>query len=306
MIAPLRSFRRRSALRGFVIAAVAIAALAAGTLVIGRTAPVDAEQAANKAYRAFLADLAKGDQKAVAAALDRRFTWTDSEGRTLKRRETLEQFAAFAAADQRDGDVQTRFYGRVLSVRGSHDNARCVRIFVKRRHGWRAFALLQTPIAASRGLAAEQTAAVAAAGDCDNPCRSVPYAPRTPVEKDVLAAWQRTKMLEWQPDAAQWARLLADEFVLINSTTWRNKEESIAILKHQQEAGTGTPGDPVTAMRIYGFGTSAALMTSRHVPYRGGQPYTALRIWVFRDSRWQLALSQQVEIQAAAPAVASQ
>ncbi|MGA7485526.1 MAG: nuclear transport factor 2 family protein [Xanthobacteraceae bacterium] len=292
-------------MRGFVIAAVAVAALAAGTLVIGRTAPVDAEQAANKAYRAFLADLAKGDQKAVGAALDRRFTWTDRQGRTLKRREMLEQFAAFAAADQRDGDVQTRFYGRVLSVRGSHDNARFVRIFVKRRHGWRAFALLQTPMAASRGPAAEQTA-VAAAGDCDNPCRSVPYAPRTPVEKDVLAAWQRTKMLEWQPDAAQWARLVGDEFVLINSTTVRDKEASIAILKRQEEAGTGTPGDPVTAMRIYGLGTSAALMISRHVPYRGGQPYTALSVWVFRDNRWQLALSQQVEIQSAAPAVASQ
>jgi hypothetical protein len=45
-------------------------------------------------------------------------------------------------------------------------------------------------------------------------------------------------------------------------------------------------------------------MTSQHTPYRGGRPYTNVRIWVLRDGRWQLALSQQVAIQAAAPAPA--
>jgi hypothetical protein len=58
-------------MRRLVIAAVAafaVAALAAGTLVIGRTAPADDEHAALAAHRAFLANLAKGDRKAVGAA----------------------------------------------------------------------------------------------------------------------------------------------------------------------------------------------------------------------------------------------
>jgi hypothetical protein len=292
-------------MRGLVIAALAVTALAAGTagtLVIGRTAPADDEYAAKAAHRAFLANLAKGDHKAVGAVLDRRFTWTDAEGKTLSRREALKAFPALAAANQGDGDVQTHFYGRVLSVRGSHDNARFLRVFVKRRHGWKAFVLLETPIAASTGPASVEQAA--GAGDCDNPCRTVPYAPRTPLENDILAAWQRTKMLEWQPDAAQWANFIADEFMIINNTTVRNKEERIAIAKRQQDAGIGAPGDPVTSMRIYGFGTKSALMISQHTPYRGGKPYTNVRIWVSRENRWQLALSQQVAIQSATPVAA--
>ena len=88
--------------------------------------------------------------------------------------------------------------------------------------------------------------------------------------------------------------------MIINNTTVRNKEERVAIAKRHQDAGTGTPGDPVTSMRIYGFGPNSALMTSQHAPYRGGKPYSNMRVWVLRDGRWQLALSQQVTIQSAA------
>jgi hypothetical protein len=135
----------------------------------------------------------------------------------------------------------------------------------------------------------------------------VPYTPKSQMDKDILAAWQRTKMLEWNPDAEQWATFIADEFMIINNSTVRNKEQRAAIARHQQEAGVGAPGDPVVSMRIYDFGNSAAVMTSQHMPYRGGKPYNNVRIWVLRDNRWQLALSQQVTIQsgAAAPAVAS-
>jgi hypothetical protein len=289
-------------MRALVIAAVAVAAVAAGTLVIGRTAPVDEEQAAKQASSAFLANLAKGDQKALGATLDRRFTWTNTEGKTRTRSETLKEFPALAAANRGDSDVQTHFYGRMLTVRGSHDDARFLRVFVKRRHGWKAFALMETPVALSGQQASVERAA--GAGDCDNPCRTVPYTPKSAMDKDILAAWQKTKMLEWKPDAAQWASFIADEFMIINNTTVRNKEERIAIAKRQQDAGIGAPGDPVTSMRIYGFGTKSALMISQHTPYRGGKPYTNVRIWVLRDNRWQLALSQQVAIQSATPVAA--
>ena len=286
-------------MRRLVIAALALAGLAAGTLVIGRTAPADDEQAAKEADRAFIANLGKGDQKAIGAVLDRRFAWTDTEGLTRNRRDTLKDFSALADANQGDSDVQTHFYGRMFTARGTHNNTRFLRVFVKRRHGWKAFALLETPIPAGGAPASVEQAA--GAGDCDNPCRTVPYTPKTQMDKDILTAWQKTKMLEWKPDAAQWANFIADEFVIINNTTIRSKEQRIAIAKRQQDAGTGAPGDPVVAMRIYDFGTTSALMTSQHTPYRGGKPYTNVRIWVLRDNRWQLALSQQVAVQSAAP-----
>jgi hypothetical protein len=289
-------------MRRIAIAAVALAGLAAGTFLIGRTGAVDDEQAAKEANRAFVANLDKGDQKAIGAVLDRRFSWTDSAGLTHNRRDTLKDVAALAAAHKGDSDVQTHFYGKVLTVRGAHNDARFLRVFVKRRHGWKAFLLLETPIAAAGAPASVEQAA--GAGDCDNPCRTVPYTPKSQMDRDILAAWQKTKMLEWKPDAEQWAMFIADEFMIINNTTIRNKEQRVAIAKRQQEAGTGAPGDPVVAMRIYDFGTNAAVMTSQHTPYRGGKPYTNVRIWVLRDSRWQLALSQQVAIQSATPVAA--
>jgi hypothetical protein len=293
-------------MRRFVIAAAALVILAAGTFIIGRAVPADDEQAAKEADRAFIANLGKGDQKAIGSVLDRRFAWTDTEGKTRNRRETLKDFSALAAANQGDSDVQAHFYGRLLTVRGSHDNARFLRVFVKRRHGWKAFMVLETPVAASGAPASVERAA--GAGDCDNPCRTVPYVPKSAMDKDILAAWQQTKMLEWKPDAEKWARFIADEFMIINNTTIRDKEQRVAIAKRQQDAGTGAPGDPVTAMRIYDFGTNSAVMISQHTPYRGGKPYTNVRIWALRDNRWQLALSQQVAIQSATPvaAVASQ
>src|SRR4051794_41619534 len=99
-------------MRRFVIAALAVAVLAAGTLVIARTAPVSDEQAAKEAHRAFIANLGKRDQKAIGAALDRRFTWTDTEGRTLTRRGSHNELPLLAAANAAHGDVQTPFYRR--------------------------------------------------------------------------------------------------------------------------------------------------------------------------------------------------
>jgi hypothetical protein len=290
-------------MRRFVIAAVALAGLAAGSLVLGRAAPVDDEQAAKAADRALVAGLGKGDQKRIGALLDRRFAWIDAEGRTHSRRETLKEFALLAAANRGDGDVQTHFYGRMLTVRGSHDNARSLRVFVKRHHGWKAIVLMETPVAPGGAPASVERSA--GAGDCENPCRTVPYGPKTPMAKDILAAWQKTKMLEWKPDAAQWGDFIADEFMIIDNTTIRNKEERLAVVKRQQDAGIGTPGDPVTSMRIFGFGTACALMISRHTPYLGGKPYTNVRIWVQRDNRWQLALSQQGVIQSATSVVSN-
>jgi hypothetical protein len=292
-------------MRRFVIAALALAGLAAGGLVLGRAAPVDNEQMAKEADRAFVARLGKGDAKAIGGMLDRRFAWIDSEGRTRGRRETLKDLPTLAAANAADSDVQSHFYGRMLTVRGSHNDARFLRVFAKRHHGWKAIALMETPVAPGGAPASVERSA--GAGDCENPCRTVPYVPKTQMDKDILAAWQKTKMLEWKPDAAQWAGFIADEFMIVNNTTIRNKEERLAIARRQQDAGTGAPGDPVISMRIFDFGTKSALMVSQHTPYRGGKPYTNVRIWVHRDNRWQLALSQQVAIQSATqvPAVAS-
>jgi hypothetical protein len=204
----------------------------------------------------------------------------------------------YTTDNQSDENVQTHFYGQVETVLGVHHNARFLRVWVKRPTGWKEFVELDTPISARTAPVSVEVAP--SQGNCENPCRTVPYKPTTAMDKTILADWQKTKMEEWHPDAVDWPMHIADEFLIINNTTMRNKQERVAIAQKQQAAGVGTPGDPITAMEIQDLGDNAAVMISRHVPLRGGKPYYNVRVWTLRDGRWQLAVSQQSTIQSAA------
>ncbi len=290
-------------MRRLIIAALALAGIAglgAGSLAMHRAGPVDEEQAARQADRNFISTMAKADVKSLGGLLDRHFAFIGRDGKAFPRREWLKDPSRLAAASEPDNAVETHFYGRMLTVRGTHKDSRFLRVLVKRRQGWKAILVMETPVVSAQGEASLERPA-ASVGDCDNPCRSVPYVPRRQMDKDILAAWQKTKILEWKPDAAQWAGFIADEFMIVNDTAVRNKQERVDIAKRRQDAGNGTSADPVTAMRIFDAGSSSAVMISQHVPYRGGKPYTNAQIWTLRDNRWQLALSQQVTIQSAAP-----
>jgi hypothetical protein len=280
----------RKMLMALIGAALSLVALPAAR------AAGDAAQPALQADRDFVLALAKGDAAAVGALLDADLAWSDATGTTRSRRAVLKDLAALRVPSD-GGALQTHFYGGLLTVLGSEDKTRFLRVWVKRKEGWHLLALMDTPVAGAQLATVE---AAAGQGDCDNPCRVVPYRPKGKEAQAILAAWQVTKMDEWHPNAADWATHIADEFMIVNNTAARNKTERVAIAAKQQASGVGAPGDPVTSMRILTFGT-AALMVSDHTPYRGGKPYRNIRIWVKRDGRWLLALSQQVSIQSAAP-----
>jgi hypothetical protein len=266
---------------------------------IGRADANDgSEHGALQADHSLLSALGKADKTATGKLLDADFVWTDADGKSLKREEVLGDLPAYATDNLGDENVQTHFYGQVETVLGVHHNARFLRIWVKRSGGWREFVELDTPISTRTALASVEAAA--GQGDCENPCRTVPYKPTTAMDKAILADWQKTKMEEWHPDAVDWPMHIADEFLIINNTAMRNKPERVAIAQKQQAAGAGTPGDPITSMEIHDFGDNAAVMISHHVPHRGGKPYYNVRVWTLRDGRWQLAVSQQSTIQSAA------
>jgi hypothetical protein len=289
-------------MKRFLIRAL-IACLVCGGLFVASPISLvgadDAEQAALQADRTLLSALEKADKAEAGKQLDSDFVWTDADGKSLKRAEVLGDLPAYAVDNQGDENVQTHFYGQVETVLGAHHNARFLRVWVKRPAGWREFLELDTPISA-RPAPAFGDAAAAGQGDCENPCRTVPYKPTTPMDKAILADWQKTKVEEWHPDAVDWPMHIADEFLIINNNGMRNKPERVAIAQKQQAAGAGTPGDPITSMEIYDFADNAAVMISHHVPHRGGKPYYNVRVWTLRDGRWQLAVSQQSTIQSAA------
>jgi hypothetical protein len=285
-------------IRALIVGIACGGALAAGPM--GRVATAaDGERAALQADRSLLSTLGKADKAGTGKLLDVDFVWTDSDGKSLTKAEVLRDLPTYATDNQGEENVQTHFYGQVETVLGAHHNARFLRIWVRRPAGWREFVELDTPISTTRTAPASVEES-ATQGDCENPCRTVPYKPTTAMDTTILADWQKTKMEEWHPDAVDWPMHIADEFLIINNTAMRNKPERVAIAQKQQAAGVGTPGDPITAMEIHDFGDSAAVMISHHVPHRGGKPYYNVRVWTLRDGRWQLAVSQQSSIQSAA------
>ena len=75
-----------------------------------------------------------------------------------------------------------------------------------------------------------------------------------------------------------------------------SKDDRLAPLADLRASGAvSTPGDPVVSMRIHDFDDSA-VMIARHSSFRGGDPYYSLRVWAYRDGRWQLANTQQTVI----------
>lgn len=252
--------------------------------------------------RAFLDALAKADSKTVRRMLASDFSWTTSDGEINNRSRALHALNSTAILDKDETEVQNHFYGRVATVRGVHSGMRFLRIWARREDSWKLFAMIDTRVAPKAGPASVE--AQAGQGDCDNPCRTVPYRPKTAMDKAILATWQKTKMIEWKPDAKAWASFIGEEFMIINNTTIRNRAEREVIARKQEAAGVGTPGDPILAMRIIDFGDNAAVMFSKHFPVRGGKPYQNIRVWVLRDGRWQLAISQQSEVKSAAPIAA--
>ena len=289
---------RSAFVRVLIVGVVCGVGLSVG--VLGRIAAADdAGQEAVQADHALLSALGKSDKAAVGKLLDADFVWTDGDGKSMKKAEVLDGLSAYATDNQGEDEVQTHFYAQLETVLGSHHGARFVRVWVKRPAGWREFLELDTPISAQGGQRGGIETG-AGQGDCDNPCRTLPYTPKTAMDKAIVADWQKTKVEEWHPDAVDWPMHIADEFLIINNTGMRNKAERVVIAQKAQAAGAGAPGDPITAMEIYDFGDNAAVMISHHVPHRGGKPYYNVRVWTLRDGRWQLAVSQQSTIQAAA------
>jgi hypothetical protein len=268
--------------------------------VAGGFASAASGPAGNQADQALTQALATGGQTAVADLLDSNFAWTDADGKTRTKEETLRDLKTFAADNPTDTDVKTLSYGDLDVLSGTHHNARFVRLWVKRPAGWRAFVDLDTPIPAEARPGPEARAAGGGtAGDCNNPCRTLPFQPTTRADKEVLAEWQKTKVDEWHPDANDWAAHIADEFMIINNGSERDKADRVALAKKQQAAGIGSPGAPILSMTMYDF-SSSVVMISHHVPYQGGKPYYNVRVFVSRDGHWPLVWSQQTTIQSAA------
>jgi hypothetical protein len=145
-------------------------------VIAGLMAAVSAwgeESVMAQADRAFVQAVAKADKAALDLLLDADFTWTDFEGKTLTKTETLQNPPRAAIADEQRAQRKEYSYDEIGDVQVNIGRAHVLRVWVKRPSGWKALVYQEV-----MSLDTPPSFAPGAGKDCENPCKMVPYAPK--------------------------------------------------------------------------------------------------------------------------------
>jgi uncharacterized protein DUF4440 len=283
--------------------AVGIAALCVSLWTVTRvsaTAPSEDDQTLLEMDRAAFG-FAGAAGTLQAKFLDDNFTWTDSSGRTRSKSEidrdlqSGKKLPLEAPGGSEDGKgaasaIRAHTYGTVGIVQASSGNLHVLRVWVKREAGWQL--LVYQAVAIGAPPAFEQ-----GNGTCENPCRKVPFRPRTQDELEVIAAYQAVERAVAAHDSAAWGAHIAEEFFAVTSNSDRplDRKTRMAGLDNQKVAGIAP--FPLVSARMFQFG-DAMVMISTQQPERG-LPLHVTRVWFMRGGAWLEAYSYQTTIQSA-------
>jgi hypothetical protein len=127
--------------------------------------------------------------------------------------------------------------------------------------------------------------------DWDNPCRTLPYTPKSADERACLASWQELETAVMRRDPDAWARHVADEFIVVGAARRHNKADRYAVIAEQRRNNTPSAPAPLVEARLDGFGDTM-LMRCEHQPFHGKAAYVS-RLFVKRDGIWLMAASFQ-------------
>lgn len=292
----------------FVFSAICLATWMASQ-AIAFAAEDGGDAAALQADNSLQIGLRKKDTKGLSALLDQQFSWTTETGQTLTSAQFLKEAAAgTAVGDTEYTDVKARDYGQLAIVTGigkrtGHEGSFFARIWVKRPAGWLLLTHQDTPILA-KGSPSQQAApggkGAASATDCENPCRSVPFTPKTAEQKEVLKAYQAVETAVATHDERTWAYHVADEFVGVGRRYIGSPDT-----KAGRVGQVGISSNRVILPKMlwgeaFVFG-DAGIIIADHQPV-GEPPFHVIRVWVNRDGRWQLFHRQETTIKGTPPA----
>jgi hypothetical protein len=262
-------------------------------------AVVAADSALNEALRT-------ADRGRARRLLSLQFSFVGADGKIRLRKVVLADLKSFAAAAAA-GDATVRNYGRLAlvmghrkTVAGTNDEVSFFDVWVKQKGAWRALLIENVPAAATDPRAA---APPAPAGEvkqivCKNPCQIIPYRVRSAAEQDIVNAYQAIAKAIVAHDANEWARHVADDFVLYGSARApMAKSGRIATIERQKDSNTAATVGEVQTMRLSVYGDGAAMITTDTAPDDSHPPYRALRLWVKRNGQWLMAISAHTEVE---------
>jgi hypothetical protein len=257
-------------------------------MAIPAAKPDDGEQGLLQADRAVFAT---GSPAALKDnLLDPNFTWTDSSGNTQSKSEILQAIRSGENMSIQAGILKAHDYGQVGIVQENSGKVFVLRIWIKKKSGWRL--LINHAVTSGAPSSSEPVK-----GTCENPCNTVPFQPRTEEEREVIRAYQSVERAVTANDSAAWGSHIANEFFAVTSNSDRplDKVTRMAGLDNQKVAGIAP--FPLMSARMFKFG-DAMVMTSRQQPEHG-LPLHVPRVWFKRNGVWLEAYSYQTTIQSA-------
>ncbi len=256
-----------------------------------RSAPSDDVTAAVlQADHSLLQAFQKADRVTADRLLDTDFTWIDSQGKSLNRKQALQDFPAPANAD---ADVQSRVYGQSAIFRANRGTVQVLRVWIKRASSWKLILYQEVTLVEK----SEPPVAGDASGDCENPCKSIPFEPETPSEKEAIASWQGVMRAMATNDTDAYAPLIADEFTATDTHHDRpfTKVDRLAQIQKQKLSGTRSVPPALVSARMFDFGGTVMMIAREQRP--GAKSYFNTRMWVKRDARWQMLFSFNTRIE---------
>jgi hypothetical protein len=259
----------------------------------GPAAAADDAQALLQADQALVQAFDKADKAAAGKLLDAAFTWTDATGKISTRALVLQNLGSAAGpkpAIRSDGAQSKEYtYDAVGVVQVNDGKMHVLRVWVKRPVGWQALVYQEV-----KSLEAPPSFTPGAGAVCENPCKSVPYRPRTPGEKHVVASYLALESAAVAHNAADWSAHVADEFAAVSSNSDQQLDKPGRMAGLEKEKMGGVAPTPLVSARMFDFG-DAVVMTSRHQPDHGN-PLHITRVWIKRDGNWVETLSYQTAI----------
>ena len=272
--------------------ALAVAALSTAILLTAaRPAAAADDPSLLAADQNFAQAVAKPDAAALGKLLDSDFVWIDANGRVEKRAQVLGSVPKSGLSEAGGADVR-HDYGQVETVEANSGKMHVLRVWVKRPAGWRALVYQEV-----QSLDAPPKTTPSASQDCQNPCKSVGYTPKTETERAIITAYEGLETSAMTHNAADWDAHTGEEFIAASSYSDRllDKPTRLGELKRANMAGLAPT--PLVSGRLFVFG-DAAVLRSHHVASQA-KPLEVTRVFVKRDGKWVEVVSYQTAVQGA-------
>lgn len=258
---------------------------------LGMTAAVGFAQDAGlmRADTAFVEAVTNADKAALEKHLDADFTWTNASGKSQTKAQVLREMPKMAIANAKEAESKVYVYGDLADVQANSGQYHLLRVWVKRGGGWKAIVYQEVT---SRETPPSFTPG--AGKDCENPCKTIAFTPKTDAERQVALAYSKLETAAHARNSAAFGPMVADEFVAASSNSDRVQTKRSRMEEFDRSKDGGVAPTPLLSARMFTLG-DAVLMVSEHKPDRGN-PLRVTRVWVKRGGNWVETLSYQTAV----------